>query len=217
MPSPLHDYLTRPSRYDNIDGTGEMTMGAMLLGFALLGYLQSILPESSFWMRGWPSMLFMYVILAPVIGLTYWGVKAIKRHITYPRTGYVAYRRVTRSPMMLVVLFVSAAVAAVVTVCVFRFAHWEDGIIFKRSIANALLAAPYAWFVFRMGGGHRWKWLVTLFLAVGLVAISLTVHGDMIAYSRPAFLFAGIVWVASGVATLYLYLRCTQAPASETE
>ena len=108
----IRDYLMRPGRYDNIDGTGEMTLGAMLLGFALLGYLQSILPKSSIWMRGWPSLLFMYVIVVPVMALTYLGVKAIKRYITYPRTGYVAYRPASRSPMMLVVLIASAALAA---------------------------------------------------------------------------------------------------------
>ena len=91
MKDELQNYLARPKRYDNIDGTGEMYMGLMILGFALLGYLQTILPTDSLWStNGFASLLFMYLILIPVLALGYWGSKAIKKHITWPRTGYVA-------------------------------------------------------------------------------------------------------------------------------
>jgi hypothetical protein len=217
MPEEIHEYLMRPRRYDNIDGTGEMAMGVMMLGFALVLYLQSILPRTSIWMHGWTSMLFMYVIMVPVLCLGYWGVKAIKKYVTYPRTGYVAFPPVTKSGALPIVLIVSAAVGAAVTFFVIRFARWHDAMTLKRAITVALLVAPYGWFIFRLGGEHRWKWFVLTFLAAGLVVISLAVPGDMIAYCRLAFPFVGGVWVASGVATLYLYLRCTQAPSRETE
>lgn len=215
MPDQIHDYLMRPKRYDNIDGTGEMSLGAMMLGFALLMHLQSTLPKTSIWMHGWTSMLFMYVILAPVLGLSYWGVKAIKKHITYPRTGYVAFRPVTKSWVLPIVLAVSLISGAVVFFVV-RYG-WRDAMGLKRAITIALLVAPYAWFISRVGGGHRWKWLVLAFLAAGLAAISFAVPGDMIAYCRPAFLFVGLVWVTSGVATLYLYMQRTQPPSREAE
>ena len=216
MPNQIHEYLMRPKRYDNIDGTGEMSMGVMMLGFALLVHLQSILPKTSIWTYGWTSMLFMYVILVPVLCLSYWGVKAIKKYITYPRTGYVAFRPVTKSWALPIVLIMSAIVSAAV-VFVIRFARWHDAMALKRAIAIALLVAPYGWFVFHLGGDHRWKWSVLAVLAVGLAAISFAVRGGMVAYARPAFLFVGLVWVASGLATLYLYLRCTEAPSRETE
>jgi hypothetical protein len=217
MPNQIHEYLMRPKRYDNIDGTGEMTFGVMMLGFALVLYLQSILPKTSIWMRGWTSMLFMYVILVPVLSLSFWGVKAIKKYITYPRTGYVAFRPVTKSWALPVVLILSATVAASVTYFVIRFVRWHDATALQRAVTITLLVVPYGWFVFRLGGEHRWKWVVLTFLAAGLVAISFAVPGDMIAYCRAAFPFVGFVWVASGVATLYLYLRCTQAPSRDTE
>jgi hypothetical protein len=183
-------------------------------------YLQSILPETSIWMHGWTSMLFMYLILVPVLSLGYWGIKAIKKHITYPRTGYVAFRPVTKSRAALMALIICSAVWAAVAFAVAFFAvrsgHWRATAL-TRAVTIVFMVATYGWFIFRLGGEHRWKWLVLAFLAAGLVAISFTVRGDMIAYCRPASLFVGLVWVASGVATLCLYLRCTKAPAGETE
>jgi len=52
MQDELQEYMRRPKRYENIDGTAEMYMGWMLLGFALLGYLQAALPEHSIWKNG---------------------------------------------------------------------------------------------------------------------------------------------------------------------
>ena len=50
MKTELQDLAARPKRYNNIDGTGEIGLGVMALGFALLGYLNSylrgVLPES---------------------------------------------------------------------------------------------------------------------------------------------------------------------------
>ena len=92
MNNKLQNYMDRPKRYDNIDGSGEIYMGLMFLGFGLLNYLQTVLPKDSLWStNGFASLLFMYLILIPVLALGFWGVKAIKKHITWPRTGYVAY------------------------------------------------------------------------------------------------------------------------------
>jgi len=76
MSDALQDYLRRPKRYANIDGTGEIYMGLMILGFALLGYLQTILPKDSMWStNGFAGLLFMYLVLVPVLALGYWGVR----------------------------------------------------------------------------------------------------------------------------------------------
>jgi len=73
----------------------------------------------------------------------------------------------------------------------------------------------YAFWVWRMGREHRWKWLVLLFLALGLLAIGLSDPGNLIGVSRPVMLFVGSVWVVSGLATLVSYLRHTHPPAGE--
>ena len=78
MSNQLRDYMGRPKRYDNIDGTGEMEFGIMALGFTLLGSLKMSLPKD--------SMLFFGVVLV-MQGLIYWIPKAIKKCFTWPRTG----------------------------------------------------------------------------------------------------------------------------------
>lgn len=44
-------FVTRPLAYNNIDGVGELGMGVMLLGYALLGWLQLHSPNNSVWNR----------------------------------------------------------------------------------------------------------------------------------------------------------------------
>ena len=82
---------------------------------------QTILPEDSFWRtNGFASLLFMYLVLIPVLALGYWGSKAIKKRLTWPRTGYVACgaggadAKAKRNfwVMMAAVGFLSAVIAA---------------------------------------------------------------------------------------------------------
>lgn len=92
MKDELQNYMGRPCRYNNIDGTGEMAFGVMLLGYTFLGYMQANLPESSMWRHGLAGMLFFFAAILLMVGLILWFPKAIKKRITWPRTGYVAYR-----------------------------------------------------------------------------------------------------------------------------
>lgn len=218
MKDELQNYLEWPKRYDHIDGTGEMGMGVMLLGFALLSYLQAALPEGSMWRNGFASLLFMYLILIPVLALGYWGGKAIKSHITWPRTGYVAFRRGGTPWWTRVVstLVVSAGVGAGFA-CLMVFARRHDSINLPRTGMLAVLVATYGIWVFRMGREQSWKWLIVLFMALGLLVIDLIVPGDVVELFRPVSLLVGLTWLGSGVATLYSYIRHTQPPALEAE
>ena len=75
----------------------------------------------------------------------------------------------------------------------------------------------YAFWIWRMGGANRWKWLGLLFMALGLLVLGLLGPDDVIALVRPVMLFVGLVWFGSGAITLCLYLRHTQPPAPEAE
>jgi hypothetical protein len=80
--------LDRPKQYYNIDGVGELGVGFMLLGFSLIVWMQVHAPEHSVWNQMYT--LFLYVGL--MVAIIHYGSKAIKTHITYPRTGFVEYR-----------------------------------------------------------------------------------------------------------------------------
>ncbi len=217
MNDELQNYMGRPKRYDNIDGTGEMFMGLMLLAFAVSSYLDTILPNTRWW-NGVGSVLVMYGILIPALAFGFWIRRVIKKRITWPRTGYAAYPRGGKSwRLKMVVVSLISAVIGFGAVGLMIFAGRHGGMTVFQIGYLAILLATYAYWVFFMGGEHWWKWLLVVFMALGFLAIALIIPGDFIALSRPAMLFVGLVWFASGGLTLYFYIRHTQPPAPEAE
>jgi MFS family permease len=218
MKDELQNYMDRPKRYDNIDGTGEMAFGLMALGYTFLNYLQAGLPEDSMWRHGFASMLLFFAVILLMFGLILWVPKAIKKRITWPRTGYVARRVGGKSwwTAMVGAAAFSAVIAAGVG-CLMRFDRRHDWIRLSWMGAVAIYAAGYAFWIYRMERHHPWKWLVLLFMALGLLAIALIAPADFVGLWRPMLLFVGLTWLGSGGATLYLYIRHTQPPAPEAE
>ena len=239
MRDELEHTLMQHKRYDNIDGTGEMFMGLMLMGFALLGYLQTVLPEHSMWRTNFFGLLFMYAVLMPVLGLGYLVRRVIKKHLTWPRTGYVAGHSMWRlmfaprpagveaasgmptrkgcwGAILAFVLVTAVVSAGFAVLTVFSVRH-HAGLSFARVAYLAFWVPLYAFWVFRMGREQRWKWLVLFFMALGLAAIGLIVPGSIVELSRWVALFIGLMWMISGGVTLYFYLRHTPPPAPVTE
>ncbi len=202
MPSQIEDYRKRPGRYQNIDGTLEMYMGCMFLGFALLGSLET----PAFKQHPWPGMLWFYGILLSVLGLAWWATRIIKNRITYRRTGYVAYRcaKKTRAWTIALSMVIGAVVAAGFALLV-RWGLRHNAADLTRLLMVGAVVATYGLFVTFMSPEHRWKlWLVAL------MAIS--------AWKLETFqsLVFGLTWLASGLITLFLYIRRTR-PAEQIE
>jgi hypothetical protein len=222
MKDEIQNYMERPKRYENSDGTGEMVYGLMVLGYTLLGYLQTVLPKDSFWKRGSSGMLLFFVVLLPMFGLMLWIPKVIKRRITWPRTGYVKYRvwGKARKSFWIVMAAVAAvsAIAAAGLAWLMRVDSRHDWISLVWMGNVPLLVAVYALFTWRIFGRLQpWKWLVLLFMVLGLLAIALIVPSDLVDLRWLMLLFIGLTLLASGGATLYLYIRHTQPPAPEVE
>lgn len=218
MNAELQDYIGRVKRHDYNDGTGEMAFGLMALGFTLLGSLQAILPKDSMWRHGFASILLWYAVFLLMFGLIYCVPKAIKKRITWPRTGYVAYRVGGKSwwTAMVAVAFFSVFVAFGLA-CLMRFDRRHNWMSLAWMGNVAIYVAGYAFWIYRMGKAHPWKWLVLLFMALGLLAIALIAPEDFVGLGRPMLLFVGLTWLGSGGATLYSYIRHTQPPAPEAE
>jgi len=229
--------------YDNIDGTGDMLMGSMLLGFALLGCLQNLLPEHSIWRtNGFASLLFMYGVMALVLGPAYWLRSLVKKHITFPRTGYVAghsfWRMMlapkpartetapgvpTRAGMFCAMLGITliAAIAAASLAGLLAFERKHLGALGNLEILGyagylCFWLLVYAFWIWRMSRKQPWKWLFVLLMAVGLLVVGIIHPDDFFEMNRLVTLFVGAVWISSGIATLVSYLRHTQPPAAET-
>ncbi len=224
--------MMRPMRYEAIDGAGEIACATMLLGFALSSYTYLLVPEPSLWRNGIAWLLFFGGSFGP-----YCIHKAIKKYITWPRTGYVAYRRDTKSfrigmaASVVVAVGISIGLSFLLASELRHAGAISPGDIrpgairpgpagHSRKIMLALLVASSAVLYLMMAAATMrkkpWKWLVFVLIVLGPLEINLLVPGNFIELSRPVMLFLGLVWLLSGGATLYSYLRHTPPPAPET-
>ena len=213
MSDQIEDFRKRPKRYENIDGTSEMFFGCMWLGFALWYMLLPLLTTESFW----PQMLFMNGVPLSVLGLGGWGVKIIKNRITYRRTGYVAYRcEKKRTALVMALAMIVSAVLAAALVFLLRWGLRHDAVSLTRLGMLSVAVATYACMVTFMSREHRWKlWLVAL-MALFSVGFSFGAW-EMDVFGRISTLFFGLVWLTSGLITLFLYIRHTRPAEQEAE
>ncbi len=207
----IESLLNRPKAYYNIDGVGELAISFMCLGCGLLMWLQAHAPKDSVW-HGMPVFIIYFGTMSLIL---HYGPKAIKNRITYPRTGFVEYRkRDTRwRPMILAAAF-SAMITVALAVALRR--HWN--LTTSASLFGLLLAVSYG---YRIARTVPWKWVVVCVLALGSVAIAL-LPADVVGRSwQGAFILImmlyGAVLLVSGGISFWLYLRHTEAPAPEAE
>lgn len=214
MTDPLRDIAARPQRYENVDGTTEMSFGLMIFALTLIGYLTPIAEKNAILPRGVAGYLLVLVgALLPFILFGTVLTRTIKRHITYPRTGYVAYRRITgenrwRTIFFAVALSVAAAILAALAPLIQR--NHESSMVRALMIFGFL--GPYAFFALNTSKEHPWKRYMVFVMAIGLLTIAFLVPGDTERLSRPVMVFSASAWLVSGAATLGVYIRNTHAP-----
>lgn len=212
----LGNLLDRPRLYYNIDGMGELGASVMCLGYALLLWLLMRSPAESVWHR---TSFFAFVALMFLI--TY-GTKAVKTRITYPRTGFVEYRRRWHAGA------ITGAMGALLTIGLalsFR-RHWDLSIL--APLTGFAFAASYSYHFARavrwkrvIGGAMAAASLVIAFLPADVLAAlgsELPAHPDrakLLGTMLLSLLVYGTMMLISGGISLGLYLRHTQAPAQE--
>ncbi len=221
--------MQRPKLYNNIDGMGELGIGFMLLGFALLTWLQAHSPAGAIWHR---MDLFVVWVGLMLLGIHY-GSKAIKQRITYPRTGFVEYRKRGGHWRAMIL---AACVSALIAACLFLVtrSHREiGGSHWGMTTPVALIGLVFVvFYVLHIARSVRWKLVVAAAMAicyvaiamlpagvVGKVAGSTSVVATLSERSSGAWLLTitiyGAVLMISGGTSFVLYLRRTQ-PAAET-
>lgn len=157
----IRNYLERPKLYYNIDGVGELGLGIMCLGYALLAWLQLHAPQDSAWHKTYTFVIY----LAVMISIIRYGSKAIKTRITYRRTGFVDYRPRDK---YWIPIAAGAAFSALLWVALHVAArgHWEMQA--PAVLVGLLFAAMY----FRLARTVRWKWAVLCVVLAGVVGIA---------------------------------------------
>jgi hypothetical protein len=220
----IDSILQRPKLYNNIDGVGELGLGFMLLGFALLSWLQARSPAGAIWHR---MDVFVVWVGLMLLGIQY-GSKAIKTHITYPRTGFVAYRRRDSTGTAAIAFVVAALVAAGIGFA--AHFHWNSAFHLRLTtpVADFGLAFAVA-YAFGIARAVRWKWGVVGAIAICSVVVAMlpenllgaivgagSAVGGISAEAAGAWLLSilayGAILLISGGISFVLYLRHTQPP-----
>lgn len=205
---------SRPQAYFNVDGLGEIGIAAMHCFFCLTFWLQLSSPRDSMWNR---NLVFLAITTA-FAAVMHFGIRALKSKLTYPRTGYVEYRKADTIVRPALCGFCGAFAVACALVFARRQA-WD--LTMAPVLLGLFLSAGYAWGFAR---AVAWKSLTALLLLGTSIAIAqlpdrflaTLIAGDL---SREPFppaaiggfflllLGFGIVTLASGLITLIGYLR----------
>ncbi len=199
----IEDLTRRARLYGNVDGSGEIELGLMLLGFALLGWVQRQAPDGSMWQRSDAGMAVMFA----GVGLLHFCTQAFRRRVTYRRTGYAAPRR--REQVR--AAFIAMPAALLLALAVAR--HDQLPATLPVALVGLVLAALFG---YKLAPGAAWKWGVAAVQGLGAIAIALWVTRFSVALQLLFVLF-GLIWVVSGAASLVLYLRHTKAAPLEAE
>jgi len=214
--------MERPMLYNNVDGVGELGMGFMFLSYALFEWFQINSPANAIWHR--TGVFVVYVgLMATAI---HYGSKAIKTHITYPRTGYVEYRKRPRKHSMNWGGMAIGAGVGVLCCAGIALVHWPHWSVTTLAALIGLVIAAY--YAYRFARSVRWKWAVASAMALCSLAITL-LPADLVGAKGWSTLFPdnfewawllstllyGTILLISGGISFVLYLRHTQ-PAAET-
>jgi hypothetical protein len=228
----IESILQRPKLYNNVDGVGELGMAFMLLGFGLLSWLQARSPAGAIWHR--MDVFVMWVGLM-LLGIHY-GSKAIKKHITYPRTGFVEYRNLKSTRLSALVLGCATALLTALGLYLAARTHWKiDGSHWGLTTPVALIGLVFVvFYVLHMVSAVRWKLAAAAAMAVCSVAIAVLPAGVVGAVAGSASAVAtlderssgawlltivlyGAILLISGAISFVLYLQHTQPPVRVAE
>ncbi len=207
MRDSLEDAALRTQRYWYVDGLGEITGGATILAIGGINTLLEWISRMG-WVEGLGTAALPILIVAVILGART-VLTQLKERITYPRTGYIAYRpQPTR--MRSLRMAASALTAAFVGLATALAAKMLAGNLFY--LAIGLLIAFVTLFKGAQLSLLRFYILAVLEFGVGCVlgVLNLPLEAGLMVFLG----LTGFGWILSGIWTLVHYLRSTQ-PASQ--
>jgi hypothetical protein len=228
----VESMMERPKLYYNSDGMGELGLGLMFVGFGVLQWLQSNMPDDSIWNAMYVMFLWVGVLLATI----HFGTRAIKRHITYPRTGFVEFPKRDYARVRLGGR-IGGLVGGIIGASIALTAQLRWGSVGPHWVLTTLIALVglvfAACYAYGFARSVRWKWAVAGAMTICSVVIALlpanmvgavagSESADSLFSAKTAgawlltLMIYGVLLLISGGISFVLYLRHTQ-PAAETE
>lgn len=209
MKNDIDKVIQRTHRYWYEDGLNEIAAGCMFVVCGLVLFMMRFVRPGS---PLAPVLAVGLVILVSLGGLAVSrAVRAVKNRITYPRTGYVSYRR-PESNRRRRIIAASLGVGLGVLGIVLPIAGAPTWLVSMAMVEGLILGAVLLYIGHRLGLA-RFYLLAFLSALIGVV-VALGGFDDALG-SAAYFGEMGFVLTASGLFTLRAYLRQTQSPIKE--
>ncbi len=202
MNNNLHEWAQRPQRYWYVDGLSEIGAGAVIFFFGLFFALAGLLPDGGY--KGALLGIGQPVFVIGLAVLARWAVARLKERLTYPRTGYIAYRR-PEPRRRIAGILTAALISAAIGLVVFISRGWLN-LRWLPAFTGAFAGLLTLLIAVRIRL-PRFYLLAGYSLAVGVTTglMALTDPYD----SALFFGGLGLGWLISGTVTLARYLRTT--------
>ncbi len=198
----IENIIRNTRKYWYVDGLSEIAGGLIIFAAGLTYWLVSIMENTSIkvilLMLAQPAV----IVIGSLIVRKY--LPKIKERLTYPRTGYLKFRKPSRDRRVkraLTVGMVAGLVAALVS-------------MISSALPNNYLPLLSSIFLFIFSIYIGYQTAVSRFYVIGLLmvllgaAISLMPFKNVLPYTL-FFSGVGIIWIISGVITLLRYLKNT--------
>lgn len=205
----IENIIRNTRRYWYIDGLSEIAGGLIIFLGGFSYYLVSIMNNSAL-------KYILLTVLQPVIiiGGSLLARKIlplIKERLTYPRTGYLTFKRPARNNRWKrIFLVVSVAVATSVLVTFITDALPERLLPFITSCFLMIFSVYLGY----QNAVPRFYWTGLFMLLLGAWIAYLNLSGPL----PYMYLFTGtgLIWIFSGLVTLILYIRKTRPIVEES-
>jgi len=158
----IDQVMRRTRQYWNIDGLPELGFGLICLLLAAYFYIQSTLAADTL-LSQVLNLSFILLIIGGGLASNRL-ISYLKRRITYPRTGYVAYRRSPRSRRLVLGLAAGLISASLVGLLSFT----ESNSFWMPTATALLIAAVFAYIAYR-GSSNRYYLLALASLVIGAI------------------------------------------------
>jgi hypothetical protein len=204
---PLVNAERAARRYWNVDGLAEIYAGCFFLLVPLASFSLRRVSIAPVWLA-----LAGIVVLVCSLALSRTVITVIRRRLTYPRTGYVSFRRARRGETVGIGVILISLLAILILMALTT--NWSGGLTAISGLAIGLLDIHFG----RMTGMPRFYFLGGLSIAagtlLGLAEPTFTVFFPMGAFA----LLLGIIgagYLVTGGITLWKYLGENPAPSQE--
>jgi hypothetical protein len=190
------------------DGLAEISLGIIFLLLGGYFFAQAVAPEGSA-LNSALSLLSVLVIVSASF-LVSRILRFLKHRITYPRTGYVAFKKKAASPKRRATTMIIAGIIGAGMAALYGISPSFNALF---PALNGLLIAVAVLLIAHKAGLARFYILAAASAFIG-IAVSAAGVSDMKGISLTFGLFGAAVTI-SGLATLIIYLR--KSPRADRE